>query len=238
MTSRRLSCMLLGGQSSLQTALGHRPHWMTVGPFCGSWSCRVSPGQPSLLCGCLVPALLWGQSRAKLLSMNMQGPRTAPHLRKYDFVITSGVLSHPGRCLSLWPVVSRWGQSLGRLGTRLCDSVPLGSDWTYPAPSAQMFLPHVWFGNLRWIVGERCPPWDGGQRSFLQGVCDQGANGRLAIQLPSGWNSLTDWAGSGGAGLPMRGQCWVPWGWESVRLKVLGWPPPCLEPDTTPVVTQ
>lgn len=36
----------------------------------------------------------------------------------------------------------------------------------------------------------------------------------------------------------MRGQCWVLWGWESVRLKVLGWPPPCLAPDTMPVVTQ
>ena len=52
-------------------------------------------------------------------------------------------------------------------------TVPLGSDWTYPAPSAQMFLPHVWFGTLRWIVGERCPAWDGEQRSFLQGVCDR-----------------------------------------------------------------
>lgn len=80
--------------------------------------------------------------------------------------------------------------------------------------------------------------WDGGQRSFLQGVCDQGANGRLAIQPPSGRNGLTNWAGSGGAGPPVRGQCWLPWGWESVRLKVLGWPPPCLAPDMMPVVTQ
>ena len=53
-----------------------------------------------------------------------------------------------------------------------------------------------------------------------------------------GQNGLTNWAGSWGAGPPVRGQCWLPWGWECVRLKVLGWPPPCLVPDTTPVVTQ
>lgn len=53
-----------------------------------------------------------------------------------------------------WEVPSPTAYGL-QVGTRLCDSVPLGSDWTYPAPSAQMFLPHVWFGNLRWIVGER-----------------------------------------------------------------------------------
>lgn len=109
LTSRRLSCMLLGGQSSLQTALGHRPHWMTVGPSCGSWSHRVSPGQPSLLCGCLVPALRWGQKQAKLLSMNMQGPRHAPHLRKYDFIITSGVLSQPWEV----PFPVAWGLQVG-----------------------------------------------------------------------------------------------------------------------------
>lgn len=99
-----------------------------------------------------------------------------------------------------------------------------------------MFLPHVWFGDLRWIVGERL------------GTVDRRASSRVHVtRAPMaawpfshhlGQNGLTNWAGSWGAGPPVRGQCWLPWGWECVRLKVLGWPPPCLVPDTTPVVTQ
>ena len=44
-------------------------------------------------------------------------------------------------------------------------------------------------------MDSRREAWDGGQKSFLQGVCDQGANGRPAIQPPSGpeWSNKLGW---------------------------------------------